>query len=378
MILIKNGEVHVGNGEIYSHCDVLMNGEKIVQVKKDIEVQSGYEIIDAANKVIFPGFIDTMNSWGAKGPAWGDNDLAELTDPVTPQLNAVYAFDQDAMNFQGVYEYGVTSFGFSPSIHNVIGGRACVFKTYGRSPYNMLVKEDAAMISSVSSAVKAAYREKKICPMTKLGIYALLKQAFIDAGSDKGNDGYHAKNVELKRVLNKEMPLFINCTTKSDIDSVNLLLKEFDLDVVLTGAYGITDSGHYNFKKVVLGNLTDSMLTHNYHMDIDSVKSMMKRGVLFSISSCGDSDGGGKETLLWNGILYYQKGIDAEEILRMLTLNPAKILGVDDRVGSIESGKDADIVIWSNNPIRTFDAKVTHSFISGKDIMKVERRTSCW
>ncbi len=378
MILIKNGEVHVGNGEVYNNCDVLIDKDKIVKVEKNIEVKSDFEVIDATNKVVFPGFIDTMNSWGAKGPAWGDDDLGEHTDPIAPHLNSVYAFDHDAMNFQSVYEYGVTSFGFSPSIYNVIGGKSCVFKTYGHNPYNMLIKEDVAMVASVSSSAKSIYRNKKMCPMTKLGIYALLKQALIDAKNYRIDGEYNSKNAELKRVIDKELQLFINCTTKADIDSINLLLKEFDLDVVLTGAYCITDSDNYSFKKVVLGNLTDSMLTYNYKMDIEAINKMINKGALFSISSCGDSNGGGKETLLWNGILYYQRGIDAEEVVKMLTLNPAKILRVEDRVGSIEVGKDADIVVWSNNPILTFDAKVTNSFISGQDIMKVERRTSCW
>lgn len=378
MILIKNGEVHVGNGEVYYNCDVLIDKDKVVKVEKNIEVKDDYEVIDATGNVVFPGFIDTMNSWGAKGPAWEDNDLGEYTDPIAPQLNSIYAFDHDAMNFQGVYEYGVTSFGFSPSIHNVIGGKSCVFKTYGHNPYNMLIKEDAAMIASVSSSVKSIYRDKKMNPTTKLGIYALLKQALINAQNYNSDDEYNSKSAELKRVTDKKLQLFINCTTKADIDSIGSLLREFDLDVVLTGAFGITDSSDYKFKKIVLGNLTDSMLTHNYNMDIAAIKNMAKNEVLFSISSCGDSDGGGKETLLWNGILYYQRGIDAEEVVKMLTLNPALILGVEDRVGSIEAGKDADIVIWSNNPILTFDAKVLHSFISGQDIMKVKRRTSCW
>lgn len=378
MILIKNGEVHVGNGMVYDNCDVLIHEDKILKVEKDIEIKDDFEVIDATNKVVFPGFIDTINSWGANGPAWGDNDLEEHTDPVAPHLNSLYAFDHDAMNFQGVYEYGVTSFGFSPSVYNVIGGKSCVFKTYGHNPYNMLIKEEAAMVGSVSASVKSIYRNKKKCPSTKMGIYSLLKQALIEARDYKSDGEYNSKNAELKKVIDKELQFFVNCTTKADIDSMNSLLKEFDLDLVLTGAYCITNDDNYNFKKIVLGNLTDSMLIHNYNMDISSIKDMINKGVIFAISSCGDSNGGGKETLLWNGILYYQRGFEAEEVVKMLTLNPALILGVEDRVGSIEVGKDADLVVWSNNPILTFDAKVLNTFISGQDIMKLERRTSCW
>lgn len=86
----------------------------------------------------------------------------------------------------------------------------------------------------------------------------------------------------------------------------------------------------------------------------------------------------GKESLLWNAILCHKNGIDSEQVLKMTTSIPAKILGIDDKVGSIEVGKDADIVIWSNNPIETYAAKVEATFINGKNILNARRVDSCW
>ena len=86
----------------------------------------------------------------------------------------------------------------------------------------------------------------------------------------------------------------------------------------------------------------------------------------------------GKETLLWNAIMFYKNGLASEKVLKMITYNPAKILGVDDKVGSIEVGKDADIVVWSNNPIETYNSRAEAVFINGENIIDVWRKGTCW
>ncbi len=95
------------------------------------------------------------------GPGWEDNDLGEHSDPITPEMNVVYSFDQDSMMFQRVFEYGITSAGITPSTSNVLGGYGAVFKTYGKHPYEMLVKEKVAMVSSISKETKI-YMVKEI------------------------------------------------------------------------------------------------------------------------------------------------------------------------------------------------------------------------
>lgn len=380
MVLIKNGEIHIGNGEVLNNCDIIMENGKIKEIGCNLSANENCEVIDATNDIIFPGFIDAAQNWGAYGPAWGDDDLSETSSPLTPHLDSIYSFDQDAMNFQRTFEYGVTSFGFVPTFYNVLGGRACAFKTFGNNPYDMLIKKDIAISASVSNSAKAVFRGRGVCPTTKLGITALLKQAFYDAQNFDGEEKDNPKNFYLKKVLNKEIPLLINCSTQAEINCALMLADEFDLDIILIGAYKLSSCNLNNkhLKKVLLGNLTDSMHTKNYEIDINAIKAMRENGTEIAICSSGDSSSGGKEALLWNGILYMQMGFNSEEILQMLTLNPAKILGIESKVGSIEVGKDADIIIWSNNPILRFDAKVKHSFLNGEDLMKLKRRKSCW
>ena len=379
MVLIKNGEVHIGNGQVKYNCDILTDGQKITEIGENLNCPSNCKVIDATGKVVLPGFVDAVQNWGAYGPAWGDNDLGENSNPINPQMEAIYAFDQDSMNFQCVYEYGITSFGLFPSFGNVLGGKASAFKTYGHNPYDMLIKRDIAASCSVTNSPKYTYRGKQ-CPYTKMGIFWLLKQKFIDAKSYNGDEKENPELFNIKKILNKEMPLMVNCSTRAEINGALSLAEEFDLDIILLGAYGISDCHANNkyAKNILLGNRTDSGKEITYKLDIDAVRKLQQNGADIAICCSGESSSSGKECLLWNAILYLQMGFESEEVLQMITLNPAKILGIDEKVGSIEVGKDADIVVWSENPIKRFDAKPEHILMENIDLSEMEARKTCW
>lgn len=384
MILIKKGILHDGKGNILNGADILIEGSIIKNIGHDLKVPASAEIIDAKDKVILPGFIDSLNVWGCMGPGWGDNDLKEHSNPITPAMDVVYSFDQDNMMFQRVFEYGVTSAGITPSTENVIGGNAAVFKTYGDHPYKMLVKDKVAMISSITSETKKIYGAKNLTPMTKMGAFSLLIEALrkaVEYKKPKEDKEYNANCEALQKVLNKEIPLFINCATKSEMDAVEIALKDFDIDIVFTGAFGI----HKDITKIlnrkasiILGDLTSAMSYKNSKVDFSTIKQLIKDGMDIAISSCGDDIASGKESLLWNAILYYKNGIDSEDVLKMITSIPSKMLGVDNRIGSIEIGKDADLSIWSDNPIEKYTGKVEAVYINGENILNSRRVASCW
>lgn len=383
MILIKGGNIHDGKGNIFENTDILIDGKVIKKISPSIQVSEDTEIFEAEGKTIFPGFIDSLNVWGCEGPGWEDNDLREHSDPVTPEMNVVYSFDQDSMMFQRVFEYGVTSAGITPSTSNVLGGQAAVFKTYGKHPYEMLVKEKVAMISSITAETKKVYGTRNTCPMTKMGAISLLKEAIIKAMEYKKDDKkeYDSKSVALQKVIDREIPLFINCNTKSDMDAIELALKDLPVNTVFTGAFGVSeDTGNILKDKfsIILGDLSNAMSSDNRYVDFEGIKKLMDKGIDVAISCCGDRTASGKESLLWNAILCHKYGIKGEDVLKMVTSIPAKILGVEDKIGSIEVGKDADIVIWTDNPIKTYSAKVEATFIQGENILYSRRDNTCW
>ena len=383
MILIKGGTVHDGTGKILENTDILIEGKIIKKIDKSIEVSSDVEIFDARGKVVFPGFIESLNIWGCKGPGWGDDDLKEASDPITPEMNVVYSFDQDSMMFQRVFEYGVTSAGITPSTSNVLGGYAAVFKTYGEHPYEMLVKENVGMVASITPETKKVYGSRNTCPMTRMGAFSILKEAITKALSYKKdeNKDYDSKSDALQKLINGEVPLLVNCNTKSEMDAIELALKDFPIDVVFTGAFGVNENTGKIIKNkfsVILGDLTSAMSSVNSNVDFEGIKKLIENGVDIAISSCGDNGSSGKESLLWNAILCYKYGLKSDDVLRMITSIPAKILGVDNRIGSIEVHKDADIVIWTGNPIETYNARVEATFINGENILNSRRVESCW
>ena len=381
MLLIKNGCVHTGRGEILEQTDVLVKDGLIAQVGKNLSDQQ-CEVVDATGKFVLPGFIDTLNIYGCRGPGWGVNDIAESSDPVLPQMNAVFAMDHDGMNFQRVYEYGVTAAGICPAPSNVLAGQAAVFKTYGRHPYAMLVKEAAAMIASVTPAVKGPYASRNMAPMTRMGAFSLLKEALKKAENYDDTKGYDPKCEALLPVLEGSMPLFVNCGTKAEMQGVVLLMKEFPkVRLVLTGAFGLLkdfEAVKSHQVAVVMGDLTDAMDTVNASVAFDDIKELIAGGADIAFASCGDGFASGKESLLWNGILWYKNGIDSETVLKCLTYIPAKILGVDDKIGSIEVGKEADIALWSANPIETYAARLEAVYSKGENLLTKERCVSCW
>lgn len=370
MILIKNGKVHLGNGKILENTDILIKDGKICKVESDID-EKDVDIIDAKGKEVFPGFIDSITHWGCLGSTFTDMDYEEKTDPVTPQMNIIYAFDAENCTIQELYKAGITTVGVSPSDSNVIAGQIAAFKTYGDSPYEMLVRETVALKGSVTSTVKKTYGDQNKAPKTRMGISSILKNALEEAKKYDPSKEDVAKDegkAILKKVLNKELPLIVSANTKAEIDGVINLFKDYDIDLTICNAFMAgksKDSIIASNISLILGEQVN-MQDHNDEIDLDKIIDIHEAGVNVSLSTACDMGAGGQEGLLWNAINVYKAGLDSEEVLKMITINPAKVLKIDDKVGTIEVGKDADVVIYTNNPIECFDSSITHSIIKGK------------
>ena len=381
MFVLKGGLIWDGTGRDPYRSDLLVKEGKIQTIAQEIHCEQAEEI-DVTGCMVLPGFIDSLNVYGCRRPGWRVNDIDEASDPVLPQMNAVYAFDQDGMNFQEIYRYGVTASGISPAPSNVLAGKAAVFYSYGRHPYQMLLKEGAAQIASVSAATKKPYASKNRMPMTRMGSFWLLREALLKAKEYQPEKGYDAKADALLPVLNGEMPLFVNCAAKAEMKGVLHLMKEFaQVKLVLTGAFLLDESFNEvadGSVSVILGDATDAFSPYGEQIDFSVVKRMLENGAVIACSSCGDHSASGKESLLWNGIQWYKHGIDANQVLKAMTSTPAKLLGVEQWTGSLAEGKNADLVVWSDNPIRSYRAQLKAVYIKGENLLEKERYSSCW
>lgn len=371
MMLIKNATIHVGNGEILKDHDILIEDGIIKKVGKNIDEKDA-KIIDASGKEVFPGFIEPMTSMGCVDFSSSCSDHEENSNPITPELNIKYAFNPEEMELQTLYKRGITSVGATPGNSNVIGGQMAVFKTHGVSANKMLVKECVGLKCSVVDNISETYGGKGMFPQTKMGIFSALKKTLREAkeymDKDEKIEGKDEKNEILKKVLTKEMPLFVAANTKQEIDSLIHVTKDYDIDLVIYSGYQadrcveeIKSAG----ASLILGNLLDSSVQIYNGTEISKIKELIDSGVLVGISSSSSRALGDRETFLWNAIELYKAGIDSEKVVEIITLDHAKLLGVSDKVGSIEEGKEADIVIYTGNPIEYYDARITHTFIRG-------------
>lgn len=371
MILIKNGSVHIGNGEVLSNCDIMIENNIIKRVAMDLQSDIA-EVIDATGKEVFPGFIDPLSAIGSMGLPTSYMDNQEATDTLTPELNIRYSVDPDEISMQKFYLSGITTIGLSPTNSNIMGGQIAVFKTPAFKYSERYLKEKVALKCSVTNSIKDTYGKKDIAPKTKMGVFNILENALHSIAVTKG-DELDDKQRIIKKVLDGEMPLFIAAITKQEIDGlINLLSQYKNVKYYITDAFEYdrcVDSLINNIEGIIFGNFTNLSAMGRYNVDLSKVKSLLDSNKLVSFTTTAKGFSEGREVYLWNAIEMYKAGIEAEDIVKMMTSYPAKMLGVDEMIGTIEEGKHADIVVYSNNPIKTYDARIDHCIVNGRSVI---------
>lgn len=368
MICIANGTVYTGKKEVLKDTDILIENGKIKAIGKNLK-EKAETVIDASGKAVLPGFIDGMSELGLAMRRGEVRDNDEKCDPLTPHLKTLYAYDGDCVMEQAPYSYGITSVCASPSHSNILGGQMAVFKTYGINPYKMLVKDEVAMKGSVSKSVKDAYGARNIMPMTKMGIFSALDKALKDAKEDEGKKR-NEKNLALKKVLDQKMPLVMAAFDNTEIRSVVRISEKYGIKPILGLGFDLHEEDldlADKIQGIVLGNLANGFNAINDKADLEAIYSFYKKGVPVCMATMGTGTNG-KEGLLWNATQMMQAARNADDVLAMMTSDAAKMYGVADRVGAIEEGLDADIVIWSANPIETWQGAVEKVFINGEQI----------
>ena len=385
MILLKNGCVHNGRGQV-STTDLLIDGGKIVKIGEHLEA-SGADVIDAAGMHVFPGFIDPLSDWGILGPGreirGNANDNDERSDVFTPQLDVKYAFNGRGITRQQIYAFGITAVGVAPSNNNVFGGQMAAFEVHGVNPMKMLIREKVGMKASVTEAVKEAYGSRNLAPMTKMGIFAMLKEklaAAKDYHPEEEKVERDEKLAALKQVVDKQMPLFVSCNTPAEIRSVLRAVADYDLDLVFCGGFGVDGSLQELAEKrcgLIVANPANGFNKYTRNTDYAGIAQLAKQGATVAFSAA-DNGFGGREDLLWSA-LEMQKAIhDSETVLTMLTYNAAKLLGIEQLPGSLEEGKRADLVLWSANPITSYKGAVEMTIANGEILYRKGDAMKCF
>lgn len=314
------------------------------------------EIIDAEGLYVTSGLIDAHTHLGMKGDSQGFEgiDHNEKNDPITPNMRAIDGINPQDITFKEALQAGVTTVGTGPGSTNVIGGQYACIKTYGTRVDKMIVKFPIGMKIAFGENPKKNYNGKNKTPITRMGIAALLRET-IEKTIEYRNDEKHKYDSKLEAmlpVINKEIPLKAHVHRGDDILTAIRIAKEYDLKLTLdhcTCAVDVLDELVEENYPLILGpSLGARGKIELKGKSFQNVAQVSNRGLDFAIIT--DAPVIPLEYLPICVGLAIENGMDEWKALAAVTTIPAKIMGVSERVGSIEKGKDADIIIWKRKP----------------------------
>ncbi len=379
-MLIINGRVLTMEGEILEKGYVRTQ-DKIIEAVGPMsdcpQAREGERVLDVKGAWVMPGLIDAHSHIGIIEEKLGmiGDDCNEGTNPVTPQLRALDGINPMDPAFHDAIAAGVTSVMVGPGSANVVGGQFVYMKTHGRCIDDMVVKNPAAMKVAFGENPKTMYGDKDVFPSTRMGTAALLRRTLWDAKQylqDKKAGKIEAEDFEMEPwipVLEKEIPLKAHAHRADDILTAIRIAKEFDVDITIdhgTEGHLITQQIKESGFPVIIGpDLTARSKPEVQYMNFKTNRVLSDAGILTAITM--DHPVTLLQYLPLCAGIAVRSGMELEAALRAITINAARICRVDERVGSLRAGKDADIAIYSGNPLEVF-TKTLWVFIDGEEV----------
>ena len=385
MLLLKNGLIHTMTGDTFSG-DILVENGKISAVRRDLSA-NGAEVIDLAGKFVLPGLIDAHCHIGMWEDGMGEEgaDGNEMTHPITPELRAVDGLNPFDPCFKEARDAGVTTVVTGPGSANVIGGQFAALKTVGRSIEEMTLRDPVAMKAATGENPKGVYAEKKVAPTTRMAIASLFRSTMTDAieyqkGMEKEEDkpDRDIAMEALLPVINRELTVKIHAHRADDILTGLRLAKEFNLKVTIdhcTEGYMITDVLKDRLIEQGAGIIIGPLLSERSKIELKNLtfaapRILEEAGIPFAMMT--DHPVIPIQFLPVQAGLAVREGLSEETALRSITRYAAEIVGISDRVGTLEAGKDADIAVFDGHPfdyrthcvLTLINGKVVHSTLN--------------
>jgi len=379
-MVIINGRVLTMEAEEFRHGFVRIRGryiEEVGDMASFTAKEDDGQVLDAEGAWVMPGLIESHAHIGITEEKWGviGDDSNEQTNPVTPMLRAIDAVNPMDPAFHDAIEAGITSVMAGPGSANVVGGQFVFMKTQGRCIDNMIVKFPAAMKVAFGENPKTSYGDNGQYPSTRMAIAALLRKNLFDARQymrSKEEATLTQEDIEMEAwipVLNREIPMKAHAHRADDILTAIRIAKEFDVNITIdhgTESHLIADEIFASGFPVIAGTeLTARSKLEVQNMSFKTCKVLHQAGILFSITT--DHPVALIQTLPICAGLAVKHGLPMEEGLKAITINAAKICGVDDMVGSLKKGKHADIAVFSGNPLELFSTTL-YTMVDGKVI----------
>ena len=391
-IAITGGRVVPIDADPIENGTVLLADGKIAAV-----AGPGYRLptdagtVDATGKWVLPGFIDAHTHLGAyeEGEGWAGSDTNELTGPVQAQVRVIDAINPAEEGFRDAIAGGVLAVNVNPGSGNPIGGQTVAIRCWGRTVDDMVLRSPAGLKSALGENPKRIYGDKRETPATRLGTAAVIRSALVDAANylakqefEKEKDqssertGPTPRDLKLEalaRVLRREIPWRQHCHRADDIATALRIAAEFGYDLVIdhgTEAYLLADQIAAAGIPVVTGPLiTARSKVELRNRTLANPGRLAAAGITIAITT--DHPVVPIHFLIHQVTLAVKEGLDPETALRSVTINPARIIGVSDRLGSLTAGKDADLVLWSGDPLDVM-SRAELAYIGGQQVYRYD------
>ena len=371
-MLFKNATIYTMEQDPFVG-DFKIDKGVFTQIGKDLTAGVGEDVQDLNGLYVFPGLVESHCHLGMEETAirFEGDDVNEITDPITPNMRGIDGCNPMDETIESALKGGVTTVAAGPGSANVIGGTFFAYKTVGNCIDEMSIQNPLAMKAAFGENPKRCYKDKKID--TRMQISALLRETLAktkeymekkEAGKEVA---YDQKLEAMIPVVKKELPLKCHAHRADDILTVIRIAKEYDIKVTLDH---VTDARCIipQIKESGFSCICGPALTHKSkfelaNMSFETPNELYKAGILFSIIT--DSPVVPQQYLSLSAALAAKAGLPEYEAIKAITINPAKILGLDNRLGSIKEGKDADFVICTKNILDTTN-EIKAVYVDGK------------
>ena len=377
MLLIQNAHIKTMAGPDLDRGDILIESGKIAALASHIDPPTGAQVLDAGGRLLTPGCVDAHCHIGLDNQAmrWEGWDYNESADPLTPQLRGIDSINPQDEAFSLALQGGVTTACTGPGSANVVGGTFTVIKLAGSRVDDMILKDPAAMKCAFGENPKSVYGQAKSrSPITRMGVASLLRELLFktrrymeDKAAGK-NPAYDMKLEAMIPVVEGKLPLKCHAHRADDILTAVRIAKEFGLKITLDhctdGALIADELAKEDYPVFVGPSFGSKTKVELKNKSFDTAGILHEAGLLVSIIT--DAPVIPLQFLPLCAGLAASAGLPMEAAWEAITINPARSLGVDSRVGSLEVGKDADLVIWTADPLTTIGGHAMVTLVNGE------------
>lgn len=373
-IAIKGEKIYTMEGEVIENGVILIRDGKIDRIgSSSIRIPNDFRVLEAA--VVTPGLIDAHTAVGLSGymNQPHDQDQLETSSPIQPELRAIDAYNAREELVAFLREWGVTTIHTGHGPGALISGQTMIAKTIGDNVEEALVRDGVMLAMTIDPSVSGNFDS----PGTSAKEIAMIRSKLVEAQAyrekmeDDENKNDPPRNLQmdaLVRLLNGEMRGLVTVNRQQDILSALRVADEFGLEIVLdevTESYLVTDEIKASGFSVILHPTRIRASGSRENVSMETAATLYNEGIPVSIKSGYEPYVPKSRVILFEAAEAVANGLPFEEGLKSITINPAQLLGIDDEVGSLKKGKDADLVLYNGDPFE-YVTRVCYVIINGE------------